>query len=98
MRSVQFSMRGFSTSRMAFSTSSKVLKQHEPHFRLQAKDSLLPHPIWSRKEVEEVKMTHVEPTKFVDKLALMAAKFCRTELDLLSGYTLGFRKEKHLLK
>jgi len=49
----------------------------------------LPHPIWSKDEVEDVKATHDEPKDMVERLALYTVRFMRKSFDFLSGYTIG---------
>ena len=53
------------------------------------KDYLLPHPIWSKAEVDEVEISHREPKGFTDRCAYGAVMLLRTSFDFASGYTIG---------
>ena len=52
-------------------------------------DYLLPHPIWSAEEVDNVEITHRKPEGFVDKAAYYTVLALRKSFDLASGYTIG---------
>lgn len=45
--------------------------------------------VWSKEEVEGVKITHVEPADFADKAAFQAVKFLRWSFDWLAGFKTG---------
>jgi len=46
----------------------------------------LPHPIWSKEEVESVKVTHRTPSGVTDHLAYLSVNTVRLAFDILSGY------------
>jgi hypothetical protein len=50
---------------------------------------MLPHPIWSREELEKIEITHLEPKTKVDKAAYYSVKTLRVLFDVFSGYKLG---------
>lgn len=52
-------------------------------------DYLLPHPIWSEKEVKSVEITHRAPEGMSDKAAFYCVMLLRKSFDLASGYTIG---------
>eukprot|EP00094_Tigriopus_californicus_P006317 TCALIF_06082-PA protein Name:"Similar to AOX1 Alternative oxidase, mitochondrial (Venturia inaequalis)" AED:0.21 eAED:0.22 QI:537/0/0.5/1/1/1/2/0/284 len=52
-------------------------------------DYLLPHPIWSDKEVKSVEITHRSPDGVSDKAAYYCVMLLRKSFDLASGYTIG---------
>lgn len=52
-------------------------------------DYLLPHPIWSEKEVKSVEIKHRDPKGISDRLAYIAVQVLRKSFDLASGYTIG---------
>ncbi len=54
-----------------------------------SQDHLLPHPIWSPEEVDNVEITHREPRNLTDRLALYTVLSLRRSFDLASGYTIG---------
>ncbi|XP_022090854.1 alternative oxidase, mitochondrial-like [Acanthaster planci] len=58
---------------------------------------LLPHPIWSDKELHSVEITHKPPQGFVDWFAYTCVQTLRFSFDLLSGYKRGVRTEKKWL-
>ncbi|KAK3766470.1 hypothetical protein RRG08_059288 [Elysia crispata] len=58
---------------------------------------VLPHPIWTEEQVNEVKVTHKEPECLVDRLAYRTVRLFRGGFDLLSGFKFGTRNEKKWL-
>jgi hypothetical protein len=48
------------------------------------KDYLLPHPIWSKDEVEEITVTHRPPENITDKLAYYTVMTLRKSFDLVN--------------
>lgn len=53
----------------------------------------LPHPIWSKEEVEDVAINHRKPQGFVDWTAYSAVSLLRIAFDLLSGYKIKKKME-----
>ena len=51
----------------------------------------LPHPIWSREETENVKVTHRTPSGVTDHLAYLSVNAVRLAFDILSGYKIQRR-------
>ncbi|XP_053990299.1 alternative oxidase, mitochondrial-like [Hylaeus volcanicus] len=49
----------------------------------------LPHPVWDTEAVENVRISHKQPEKIVDKLAYGSVKMMRFGFDVVSGYALG---------
>ncbi|XP_033624965.1 alternative oxidase, mitochondrial-like isoform X2 [Asterias rubens] len=58
---------------------------------------LLPHPIWSEREVQGVEVTHKKPEGFVDWFAYSCVQTMRFSFDLISGYKRGVRSESKWL-
>jgi len=56
--------------------------------KLQAGDYTLPHPIWSKKETEDVTLSHRKPKGLIDWTAYTGVATMRLVFDLLSGYKL----------
>jgi len=48
---------------------------------------MLPHPIWSKEETENIQITHRSPKGFVDWAAYVSVSALRFSFDLFSGYT-----------
>ncbi|XP_033105835.1 alternative oxidase, mitochondrial-like isoform X2 [Anneissia japonica] len=61
-------------------------------------DYLLPHPIWSKDEVQSVIVTHKEPEERSDKLAYYAVQMTRFGFDTFSGFSFGKRTEAKWLR
>jgi len=57
------------------------------------KSYTLPHPIWSKEEVDEVSINHRKPKGLVDWTAYSAVSLLRVTFDLLSGYKVKQRME-----
>eukprot|EP00753_Platysulcus_tardus_P007506 PLAT1524.1.p1 GENE.PLAT1524.1~~PLAT1524.1.p1 ORF type:complete len:309 (+),score=129.01 PLAT1524.1:46-927(+) len=57
-------------------------------------DYLLPHPIWSKEEVEAVSVTHTPPEGFRDKAAYATVRAMKTCFDVASGFAFGRRDER----
>jgi len=55
----------------------------------KTQEYLLPHPIWSKDEVERVTVTHQKPKGVSDNCAYYTVQTMRKSFDLLSGYTVG---------
>lgn len=53
------------------------------------KSYTLPHPIWTKEEVDNIEITHVPPGTYVDKLAYISVQSLRFLFDIFSGYTWG---------
>jgi len=49
----------------------------------------LPHHVWSKEQVENIKLTHVKQQNFIDWAAYFSVKFLKTSWDLTTGYTFG---------
>lgn len=49
----------------------------------------LPHPVWTSDAVYSIKVTHLRPQVFVDRLAYVLVKCLRSCFDVFSGYALG---------
>jgi len=62
---------------------------HKQGYDKHSQDYLMPHPIWSKEESENVQITHEKPKGITDKLAFLTVKTMRRSFDLLSGYTVG---------
>ncbi|XP_003385247.1 PREDICTED: alternative oxidase, mitochondrial-like [Amphimedon queenslandica] len=88
----------------AFSASSNEPEEKAPHFKrssvvhplsahikmvMQEKPYTLPHPIWTESELNEVTITHVKPSLFVDKAAYASVQTLRFFFDVFSGYYIG---------
>ncbi|GFN94802.1 Alternative oxidase, mitochondrial [Plakobranchus ocellatus] len=58
---------------------------------------VLPHPIWTETQVNQVKVTHKEPEGLADRLAYRTVKLFRGGFDLFSGFSLGQRTERKWL-
>jgi len=56
--------------------------------KLKAGDYTLPHPIWSKKETEDVTLNHRNPKGLIDWTAYTGVATLRLVFDLLSGYKL----------
>ncbi|XP_060078073.1 alternative oxidase, mitochondrial-like [Ylistrum balloti] len=54
----------------------------------------LPHPIWSKDELNNVEITHKPPEGFVDKMAFYSVKLMRKSFDLLTLFNFGERTER----
>lgn len=54
-------------------------------------DYNLPHPIWSKHEAEDVKVTHLKPKGVTDHLAYYCVQIMRKSFDIFSGYTIKSR-------
>lgn len=50
------------------------------------KKGTMAHPVYSLKEIETIKVTHREPMKPRDWIALYSVKFLRRWFDFLTGY------------
>lgn len=48
---------------------------------------MMPHPIWSKEETENIQITHRSPKGFVDWAAYASVSALRFSFDLFSGYT-----------
>ncbi|CAG5136775.1 unnamed protein product, partial [Candidula unifasciata] len=58
---------------------------------------VLPHPIWTEDQVNNVHITHKPPAGFVDKLAYGSVQLLRANFDLFSGFKFGKRNERKWL-
>ncbi|OWF42636.1 alternative oxidase, mitochondrial-like [Mizuhopecten yessoensis] len=54
----------------------------------------LPHPIWSKDELDNVVVTHKPPSGVVDKMAFYSVKLMRKSFDLLTLFDFGERTER----
>ncbi len=52
-------------------------------------DYLLPHPIWTSDEANNVMQQHRRPKGLVDRAAYVSVMILRKSFDLASGYTIG---------
>eukprot|EP00301_Raphidiophrys_heterophryoidea_P007314 c12844_g3_i2.p1 GENE.c12844_g3_i2~~c12844_g3_i2.p1 ORF type:complete len:156 (-),score=30.81 c12844_g3_i2:665-1132(-) len=48
---------------------------------------MLPHPLWQGEYVDGVKVTHENPQKLIDWLAMAVVKTIRFNFDWMSGYS-----------
>ena len=46
----------------------------------------MPHPIWTEKEVHDVKITHLTPSTYGDAFANFFIQSLRFSFDIMSGY------------
>eukprot|EP01053_Blabericola_migrator_P005885 Blabericola_migrator_1__5884@NODE_297_length_10209_cov_136_062907_g244_i0_p5_GENE_NODE_297_length_10209_cov_136_062907_g244_i0NODE_297_length_10209_cov_136_062907_g244_i0_p5_ORF_typecomplete_len332_score37_24AOX/PF01786_17/1_2e68COQ7/PF03232_13/0_0048_NODE_297_length_10209_cov_136_062907_g244_i064337428 len=74
-----------------------------PHWRLTArgvpdKDFRMPHSVYTQEEVDGVEITHVQPQSFVDRAAYRTVWVLRRVYDLATGYTIGLRNEKCMIR
>eukprot|EP01055_Gregarina_sp_Pseudo9_P001046 Gregarina_sp_Pseudo_9__1045@NODE_1678_length_1405_cov_170_794290_g1555_i0_p1_GENE_NODE_1678_length_1405_cov_170_794290_g1555_i0NODE_1678_length_1405_cov_170_794290_g1555_i0_p1_ORF_typecomplete_len348_score72_64AOX/PF01786_17/8_6e68COQ7/PF03232_13/0_0087_NODE_1678_length_1405_cov_170_794290_g1555_i0491044 len=74
-----------------------------PHWKATARgtpeeDFRLPHPVYTAEEVEEVEITHHKPIGFVDWAAFSTVWALRRLYDLGTGYTIGLRDEKCMIR
>ncbi|GAU99582.1 hypothetical protein RvY_10559 [Ramazzottius varieornatus] len=58
----------------------------------------LPHPIWSREQLDSVVVAHKAPKGFVDWCAYLSVQALRKSFDLTSGYTFGKKNEANWLR
>mmetsp|Transcript_55326 Transcript_55326/g.135505 ORF Transcript_55326/g.135505 Transcript_55326/m.135505 type:complete len:342 (-) Transcript_55326:285-1310(-) len=65
-----------------------VQKLHDIHGQ-DYKIHNVPHPIWSKEEIDSVQQTHLRPGGITDTIALYAIKFLRASFDTLSFYNFG---------
>ena len=61
-------------------------------------DNPIHHEIWSKEEVNSVKVVHTEPSDLVDKIAYAGTKVLRIGFDLFSGYLFGGITTERLLR
>jgi muramoyltetrapeptide carboxypeptidase LdcA involved in peptidoglycan recycling len=88
----------------SFSEHKKPEDEFAPHFKrssiqhplsaqikliMEEKHYTLPHPIWNPKELNNVEITHVKPSKIIDKLAYGSVQTLRFLFDVFSGYYWG---------
>ena len=77
-------------------TEHRISRYYVEKSRPKYEDYTMPHAIWTREEMDNIQITHKEPERKVDKLALFIVKFLRFQMDWFSGYTFtqlpGFRK------
>lgn len=82
-----------------FRQSSKPVTELMPDGEVKPMGAVaMPHPIWSEKELHEVKITHKEPKGFVEKTAYYLVQTMRTAFDIISGFKYGQRDEHKWVK
>lgn len=54
----------------------------------------LPHPVWSKEELEAVAVKHVPPQGFVEHLAYYLMKCLKVGFDVASGFKFGTHDER----
>jgi hypothetical protein len=59
---------------------------------------LLPHPYWTRKDVDDVKITHKSPSSLPDRIAYIHVFLLRTCFDIFTGYKSTNMSEKHWMR
>jgi len=64
-------------------------QQYEQLTSVAQTDSSLPHPIWTPEAANQVRITHMKPTKRVDRIALRCVRAMRFGFDVFSGYKFG---------
>lgn len=65
--------------------------------RMKSKDYILPHPIWTEKDLYSVSISHRQPEGKVDKLAYYAVQALRVAFDIISMYKIGKMTENKWL-
>jgi hypothetical protein len=48
-----------------------------------------PRPLWSNEYIDDVRITHLEPERVVDRLAMWTVRVMRFNFDWMSGYSRG---------
>lgn len=72
--------------------STRNYSSSDHHFNTQKAafwDNPISKPVWTRKQLEAVLKTHVEPKSISDRTAYLVVKVMRTSFDILSGYKFG---------
>eukprot|EP00128_Syssomonas_multiformis_P008790 Colp12_sorted_trinity150504_noHs@34761 len=99
-----------SVERQRFWARSKATTTHTDHYENHAEEMknakdraakhkyMMAHPIWTEEETSSIKITHLPPKEFVDRLAYGSVLTLRTAFDIASGYKFGVRNEAHWIR
>lgn len=69
-----------------------------PHFKSDASEWRLPHPVWTPEEMDAVKNEHLSPKGFLDWSAYCSVMGIRRLYDLVTGYALVKQNENAFLR
>ncbi|XP_069120427.1 alternative oxidase, mitochondrial-like [Argopecten irradians] len=89
LKSVSATTAATTVTKVSGSTSEVTEKYHPP-----VGTHALPHPIWSKDELENVEVTHKPPEGIVDKMAFYSVKLMRKSFDILTRFNFGERTER----